>query len=448
LYVLYGAIQVLSLGAIVMPTTIKTEATVIAVVVNVLATLFLSVVSNLEHHRSPRPSSPIGTYLVVTWIFDAARVRTLDATESAEPLRNIAAIAAVVKLCLIVLELKEKRAWLKDPKSFPAPESTANFFNRMTYFWVNPMLLRGYSHPIQEHNLPEVQEQIVGEKNLLSFAERWEQRKQYLNNDNIPLTSPDPHQDKPNELFKLAFKHHWRSFASVIIPRMCFTAFNFSQPFLLQRTLKYLTTNNHANRPAIGNGLIAAYVFVYCGFGITNAYHQHRNYRSISKLRGSLIGVIYKKTLGMSASALAESEAVTLMNADVERITVGLRQSQELWASLYEMALAIYLLHKQISWAALTPLGVIFICTGLAIGISPKLAASQKTWLDKIQARVDATASMLGSMKAVKMTGLTPDLGQKIHGLREDEISTARTFRATLVKITAFCKFCTHTSKT
>jgi ATP-binding cassette subfamily C (CFTR/MRP) protein 1 len=100
----------------------------------------------------------------------------------------------------------------------------------------------------------------------------------------------------------------------------------------------------------------------------------------------------------------------------------------------------VYLLYAQISWAALTPLGVIFLCTGIAIASSPKLAYSQKTWLDKIQARVDATASMLGSMKAVKMTGLTPDLGKKIHDLREDEIRTARTFRGMLVKITACCK--------
>jgi ATP-binding cassette subfamily C (CFTR/MRP) protein 1 len=254
------------------------------------------------------------------------------------------------------------------------------------------------------------------------------------------MITTDEHKDKPNALFKLAFKHHWRSFSSIILPRICFSAFNFSQPFLLQRTLRFLSADDYTNRPAIGNGLIASYVLVYFGFGITNAMHQHRNYRSISKLRGSLIGVIYKETLDMSTSALAESEAVTLMNADVERITVGLRQSQDLWASLYEIALAVYLLYGQISWAALTPLGVIFLCTATAIAASPKLASSQKTWLDKIQARVDATASMLGSMKAVKMAGLTPDLGKKIHDLREVEITTARTFRAMLVKITACCK--------
>ena len=47
---------------------------------------------------------------------------------------------------------------------------------------------------------------------------------------------------------------------------------------------------------------------------------------------------------------------------------------------------------------------------------------------------------MLGSMKAVKMTGLTPDLGRKINDLREVEITTARTFRGMLVKITACCE--------
>ncbi|KAH7074750.1 P-loop containing nucleoside triphosphate hydrolase protein [Paraphoma chrysanthemicola] len=357
LYVMYGAVQVLSLGAIVMPDTIKTNTTIVSVVINLFATFTLAVVSNFEHYRSPRPSSPLGIYLVLTWFFDVARVRTLFAIRDGMPLGYMAAVSAVFKFTLILLELKEKRAWLKEPKKFPAPESTANFFNRLTFFWVNPLLLRGYTKSIQEDDLFEVQDQIVGEKNLLAFAERWEK----------------------------------------------------------------------------------SYVIVYIGFGITNAMHQHRNYRSISKLRGSLIGVIYKKTLGMSSSALAESEAVTLMNADVERITVGLRQSQELWASFYEIALSVYLLFEQISWAALTPLGVIFLCTSAAIGASPKLASSQKTWLDKIQARVDATASMLGSMKAVKMAGLTPDLGKKIHDLRETEIETARTFRGMLVKITTFC---------
>lgn len=177
LYILYGAVQVLMLGAIVMPDTVKTNTTIVSAVVILFATFCLAITSNFEHYRNARPSSPIGIYLVVTWAFDAAKVRTLVAIEHGRPLGYMAGVAAGVKLGLVLLELKEKRAWLIDPKAFPAPESTANFFNRLTFFWVNPLLLRGSKNPLQESDLFEVQDQIVGEKNLLSFAERWEKCK-------------------------------------------------------------------------------------------------------------------------------------------------------------------------------------------------------------------------------------------------------------------------------
>ncbi|KAF2181846.1 hypothetical protein K469DRAFT_740732 [Zopfia rhizophila CBS 207.26] len=422
-YILYGAIQVLSLGAMAMPDTVKTRVAIACVVIDLLATSTLAVVSHFEHCRNPRPSSPIGIYLTLTFFFNIARIRTLFATHGARPLGSMLLVATLVKFALLVLELKEKREMLFDEYKFRAPEATANFFNRLVFFWLNPLLLRGYQSPLQEHNLFEVQPQLVGEKELLGLADKWEKV---------------PNRSQPNMLFKVAFKHHARTFASPILPRICYTGFNFSQPFLLQRVLSYLTKNDYANRQSIGYGLIAAYVLVYCGFAIAGALHQHRNYRSIAKLRGSLIALIYRTTLTMNSSVLKESEAVTLMNADVERITTGLRQVQELWASSFEIALSVWLLHKQISWAALTPLGVIFGCTALAIATSPKLAASQKTWLDKIQARIDATASMLGSIKGIKMTGLTPHLGSRIKDFREEEIKTARTFRGLLVKITTF----------
>ena len=173
-YILYGALQVLSLGAIFMPDTIKTQATVANVVVILLATFTLAVVSNFEHYRNARPSSPIGIYLTITFVFDITRVRTLYAVKDAKPLANMLLLATLIKFGLLILELKEKRAWLINERDFPAPEATANFYNRLTFFWVNPLLLKGFKNPIQEHDLYEVQEQIIGEKNILALAEKWE----------------------------------------------------------------------------------------------------------------------------------------------------------------------------------------------------------------------------------------------------------------------------------
>lgn len=251
----------------------------------------------------------------------------------------------------------------------------------------------------------------------------------------------DSSKDRPNSLFWVAAKCSWRGFASVIIPRLCFTAFNFSQPFLLQRILSYLPGDGSSNRPAVGVALIFAYVLVYYGYALSGALNQHRVYRAVARLRGSLIALIYRETLAMSVAEQKESEVVTLMNADVERIATGLRQSQELWASLVEIPLSVWLLSRQISWAALSPLGVILICTSGALGSAPKLMSSQKSWLDRIQARVNTTTAMIDLIKPIKMTALTPKLEATLAELREREVENSGIFRRMLVTITTFCKF-------
>lgn len=191
----------------------------------------------------------------------------------------------------------------------------------------------------------------------------------------------------------------------------------------------------------MGVALIFAYILVYYGYALSGALNQHRVYRAVANLRGSLIALIYRETLTMSVAEQKESEVVTLMNADVERIATGLRQSQELWASMLEIPLSVWLLSRQISWAAFAPLGVILICTSGALGSAPKLISSQKSWLDRIQARVNATTAMIDLVKPVKMTGLTPRLEKNITELREKEVENSGVFRQMLVTITTFCKF-------
>ena len=48
------------------------------------------------------------------------------------------------------------------------------------------------------------------------------------------------------------------------------------------------------------------------------------------------------------------------MSADVERICTGLRQCHELWASILDIILALWLLQRQLKSAAFAPLAVIF----------------------------------------------------------------------------------------
>lgn len=152
-------------------------------------------------------------------------------------------------------------------------------------------------------------------------------------------------------------------------------------------------------------------------------------------MRAILVEIIYRRTFVTSPAAPQNSDAVTLMSTDVERITTGLRTFPEMWASIVIIALAIRLLQGKLDVDVLGPSAVVLLCTGLAAWVASGAGVAQKSWLDRIQSRVSATADLLGMTKVIKMTGMTDALRDKIRELREEEIQASCTSRFVLVKL-------------
>lgn len=78
------------------------------------------------------------------------------------------------------------------------------------------------------------------------------------------------------------------------------------------------------------------------------AMFHHRSYRAVVMVRGALILLIYDHTLSLNISAPSKSDALTLINADIERIGSGLRSLHETWASILEIGLSLWLLDIKI----------------------------------------------------------------------------------------------------
>jgi hypothetical protein len=79
--------------------------------------------------------------------------------------------------------------------------------------------------------------------------------------------------------------------------------------------------------------------------------YQHKVYRLLTVFRGSLVALIFDKTLRIESSLLTDAEAVTLMSADIDRIGVSLPVIHEVYASLIETALALFLLNRLLNVA-------------------------------------------------------------------------------------------------
>ena len=70
------------------------------------------------------------------------------------------------------------------------------------------------------------------------------------------------------------------------------------------------------------------------------------------------MSVIFNKMTKLSLNAVNPAASLTLMSADIERIVTGWQTMHEIWANIIEIALAIYLLERQLGAACAVPLAV------------------------------------------------------------------------------------------
>ncbi|OIW33171.1 P-loop containing nucleoside triphosphate hydrolase protein [Coniochaeta ligniaria NRRL 30616] len=120
------------------------------------------------------------------------------------------------------------------------------------------------------------------------------------------------------------------------------------------------------------------------------------------------------------------------MSTDTENICQSCTLLHEMWASPIECAVALYLLYMQLGSAALAPVAVTIVATVAIMRLSNHIGQAQKRWVRGIQTRVDVTASVLGSMKEIKMLGFADMVDTTVQNLRVRELKLSKAYRRLL----------------
>ena len=173
-----------------------TKASIPSSALSLIASLAILLLSTLEHTRSIRPSFLLTIYLLSSLTFDIAQARTLflrnhDSFPS-NPNPTIPGIfvaSIAVKLVLLALEARSKRAYLQQPyKTFP-PEATSGVLNRSVFWWLNPLFVGGWRKILGLEDLYGIDRDLMAEGLLERMEGAWEKCKSTV----VPyawLTSP------------------------------------------------------------------------------------------------------------------------------------------------------------------------------------------------------------------------------------------------------------------
>ncbi|RGP71223.1 multidrug resistance [Fusarium longipes] len=399
------------------PSAVATKASLPAAALSFVASISLLGLSYVEHVYSYRPSTVLNLFLLFSVLFDATRTRTLWLQGYNRPAAITALIATVVKIMMLVVEAIEKRGFLRPEYRALPSEVTSGVFSHWFFSWQLSLFRIGYSHDLEIESLFPLEKHF---------------RSSYLQNllQNAWIKAP---KKEGHTLMFTVVKTLKGPILSIIFPRLCFIGFTFCQPFLISATLAWAEKDSNPDDMSQGYGLIGAWFIVFVGLAVTTGQYQHLTVRATTMARGQLVSMLYNKATHISITATNPTAALTLMSADIERIDTGWRTAHDVWANLIEIVIAVYLLGRQLGLACLIPVGAaIFSIIGSVVAVS-FVMARQAMWLEAIERRISVTSQVLGSMKAVKMCGLSQLLGTHIQAMREEELHISGKFRRLLI---------------
>lgn len=179
--------------------------------------------------------------------------------------------AFCIKVLVFLLELFEKRRLIRPQWREASKESTGSVYNRSLFIWLNSLFVQGFRKLLTVDVLPPVDSHILAASKPAQLSERWENGEtdrflawwQPACTDSISAA-----QHKKHALFGVFLVHFKWDILAGVLPRLCYTGFNFAQPFLIARTLNLVRDQDTANAKNIGYGLIGAYAIVYIGIAV------------------------------------------------------------------------------------------------------------------------------------------------------------------------------------
>ncbi|KAH8198816.1 hypothetical protein TruAng_007039 [Truncatella angustata] len=389
-------------------SSLRNSASIAAAVLSCVSTLSVMAITYAEHCRSLRSSSFLSAFLSITTLFNVARARSYISRGGLGSFGALQIAIAIIKLVLVALEEVSKQS-LFQPEQDRSP--------------IGPETRGGFWNSVDE--LPEIGLEFSTDRLSIQFQKRWEAVNKSLRYC-LPITS----------LKALAWP-----LVAIVVPRLCFMAFTFAQPFLLH-TIVRAVGQQELSRDIIG-GLIGATGLVYFGLAVAGACYTHAVYRCLTMNRGMLVSAIFKQTLELDLATAKKSAAVTLMSTDVDSIEAGFVMMHDLWAGVLELGIGVFLLARYVGAAAFLVIVPAVLSTASSHFLAKKNGPARKDWNQAVQTRVSATNHVLGQVKSIKMTGLAPFVVEYLQDLRVTEVDKSKDLRKIIIYMHALAQFFT-----
>ncbi|KAI8540439.1 hypothetical protein RHMOL_Rhmol09G0264400 [Rhododendron molle] len=289
------------------------------------------------------------------------------------------------------------------------PFSKANFFSKMSFWWLNPLMTKGKEKTLEDEDIPKLREEDRAEACYLQFTEQFNKQKR-LN----PSSQPS--------VLKTLILCHWKEilvsgfFALLTIVTVS------AGPLLLNAFIKVAEGKENFKY----EGYVLA-ISLFFSKSIESSAQRQWYFRSRLvglKVRSLLTAVIYKKQLKLSNTAKmmrSAGEITNYVTVDAYRVGEFPFWFHQTWTTSLQLCFSLIILYRAVGLATIASMVVII----LTVLCNTPLAKLQRKFQSKLMAaqdeRLKASQEALVNMKVLKLYGWQSHFKNVIENLRSIE---------------------------
>ncbi|KAK7089542.1 hypothetical protein V1264_024188 [Littorina saxatilis] len=328
----------------------------------------------------------------------------------------------------------------------PSPELTSSFPSRLTFWWINKLVLLAYRKELTSDDIYDLHPRDKSSRVVPEFLNAWDnevgrvqwinrerdrtgerhrvhythssQNDRYTQDDDATETtsllrngtsiksSPAEGEGEKSRLaeasfFKVLLKTYWWDLSVCFFFKLIYDLLQFVSPQLLDLLIAY---TNDKNQESEWKGYVYASSFFVVAVVSSVFYHQHFHVSMTlgMRIKSACISAVYRKSLTMSNEARKEStagEIVNLMSVDCQRLQDVTGFLYALWSSPLNIVLALTLLWGQLGAAVLAGVAIMVLLIPLNAVLALKLRKYQQEQMKLKDARIKLMNEVLGGMK-------------------------------------------------